>query len=410
MADLDQFKGLKTVEIISKLREQKATPVESIPSPVTNISKVAKSTPVAKQATKSNTKVSKVSEPSNKSSVAAEVSSLTATEDTSDQEIGSESMNIDSQEASTEMESVESDESLSEVAEDASPAVNTREKVSVFDDSGRREIEVDFADRETLKKYVQMAHGARKWQADRDKTVEKLSQSQERLRKVEDNLKALDDAFQREGVEGVIDLLHGERGASKKWIESKVERADFLKYANPDQVRALETQEQFEKLQREMKLEQQRNQEYKKTIDAEREEATQRSLEAIIEPSFMKYGFTGKLGNSEDEDLFNKMLYRTVMDNLQSKDGENINSADIEGEFKKISESLSRRITAQAEKKASKIVDDKKKVATQAVQKTVKSNQSKDSAMEQEVGELLKNRDYTKLFSGIRKYNSFLGR
>lgn len=304
----------------------------------------------------------------------------------------------------------ETGESSSKSSEDATEGSENAEsksqveKIVVSDGKGRREIEVDFSDKEALTKYIQMGYGARKWQAEKDQAVQKMSETQEKLREYEQNFKVLDDALNREGIEGVIDVLMNKKGAHKEWLEQQRQREEFLKHASPEQVEALELREKAEKEMREIERERKANKEFREKVERDLAEAEKKAAESLVNPIYNKYRFAGKLGSEEDEAFWDEILYSRASQALESGEGSEVSEEDIEAAFKKVSDSIRKRINTQADKTASKILKDTKKKATESVQSTVRQNYTPDSKAKQEAAELLKNRDYGSLFAAFKKF------
>lgn len=314
---------------------------------------------------------------------------------------------VNSDESVVDGESLESETGYEEeaipVKEDVALAV--KETVVITDDKGKRKVEIDFNNREQLKKYVQMAHGARKWQAERDQTRQQLSEAQKEFSDLKETWNTLEAAFKSEGIEGVIDLLQGEKGSHQQWVQSKLERQQFLSKASPEQRRLLEQQERLDKMEKE---ESRRQQEYETRIQRmeEHREATEiKELESRIHPTFDKYRFADKFGDAQTEAMFDEMLWNSALKRLEpyEEQGMKITPELVDRQFREVATALRKRITAQADKKAAKAVEQRKREATENVQAVTKAGYVK-GGVSKEAADLINKGDLAGVFKQWSKF------
>ena len=279
-----------------------------------------------------------------------------------------------------------------------------KESIVVTDDKGKRKIEVDFNNKDQLKKYVQMAHGARKWQAERDQAVAKAKDVETRYSDLRSNWDTLEQAYQSSGVEGLIDLLEGRQGAFSEWEKSRIDRHEMLKKASPAEKELFASQERELSRQREIEKMRKENEEFRSKISQEREQAELRSLESNVHPAFDRYRFADKLGDSDTEQMFDEMLWTSALKRLEPYEEKGLLTADIiEKEFKSVSVALRKRINVQADKKAAKVVEQKKREATENVQAAVSSGY-RSTPVAKEAEDLIKTGNLGALFKGWGKY------
>lgn len=285
-----------------------------------------------------------------------------------------------------------------------------KEYVTVTDDKGKRRIEVDFNNKDQLKKFVQMAHGARKWQAERDQAISKTKELETQYSSLKGNWDVLEKAYQESGVEGLIDLLEGRPGAFQEWEKARLERYNFLQKASPAEKELFEARESESKRQREIDRIRKENEEFKKSVQAEREAAEMRSLEGTVNPVFDRYRFADKLGDADTEQMFDQMLWDTSLKRLEQYEEQRVPiTADlVEKEFKTVATALRKRINVQAEKKAAKAVEQKKQEATENVQAAVSSGY-RNSSLQKEASDMLRNGNLTGLLKQWNKYGSVFG-
>lgn len=286
-----------------------------------------------------------------------------------------------------------------------SPAPSGKESIVVTDDKGKRRIEVDFNNKDQIKKYVQLAHGARKWQAERDQALNKAKEVESQYTALRGNWDVLEQTYQSSGIEGLVDLLEGKQGAFQEWEKSRLDRHEMLKKASPAERELYEAKERELSRQREIERIRKENEDFKTKVMQEKETAELRSLESTVHPAFDRYRFADKLGDSDTEQMFDEMLWNAALKRLEpyEEKGLPITADLVEREFKSVSTALRKRINVQAEKKAAKAVEQKKREATENVQAAV-SNGYRSSSAAKEAEDLIKNGNIAGLFKGWGKY------
>lgn len=295
---------------------------------------------------------------------------------------------------------------------EAKQPTSEKEVITVTDADGKkRKVEIDYSDRGAIRKAHELAAGARKWQAERDRDRQAAKQIQEKLSEIEGRFKVLDDAWTKQGIEGVVDLLSGRTGAYKEAAKKQYERERFLAEATPAEIKELERQEALERERAEKEQLRKENEEFKATVQQEREAAERRAMESKIHPVFDKYRFKDKLGDESDEHIFDQMLWKTAMDNLEPYEAEGLDITPelIEREFKAVASTIRKRMNTQAVKTAAKVVEQKKQEATEHVQAKVKSGY-KSGGVAKEAQDLLDNGNLSALLKGWGKYSKVFNR
>lgn len=252
-------------------------------------------------------------------------------------------------------------------------AAKSRRKLAV--DKGKSFIEVDYENREAIDRAHLLAHGARKWQAERDQARKELDQIRSAHEPLRKHWDTLEGAFREKGIEGVIDLLEGSPGSYQKHLQSAIQRENFLRNASPEEKAALEAREAVERQQREIERIRKENEDFRKSVEQQREEAETRALESKIHPSFEKYRFKGKLGNADREHLLDEMVWNSALRKLEpyEEQGLEITPEVIDSEFRKAASAIRSTVSATANKAAAKTVERKKQQATEHAQAAVRS-------------------------------------
>ncbi len=282
-----------------------------------------------------------------------------------------------------------------------------KETITVTDDKGRRKLEIDYQDKESIKKAHIQAAGMRKFQAERDQALQSRKQLESQFGEIKSNMDILEKVYREGGVEGLVDLLEGKRGAYRSQVQKQIDRHEFMKKASPEEVEALTAREQSEKQGRELDRIRKENEEFRKQMTDERETSEMRSLESQVNPVFDKYRFSDKLGNPDDEHMFDEMLWNTALKRLNpyEEKGHTITPELIDQEFRNVAMSIRKRIGLQAEKKASRVIEQKKQEATENVQAKVMSGY-KSSGNAQEARALIQNGNLTGLLKNWGKYGN----
>ena len=304
-------------------------------------------------------------------------------------------------------EQSDAEASPSEAKSDEKPETSEKEVITITDDKGKRKVEVDFSNRDKLKKYVQMAHGARKWQAERDQARGQIEEVQSRLGELESNWEVMNKVYGEKGVEGLVDLLEGKQGAYKEQLRREMDKARFLENASPEELESYQQREASEKQARELERMKQEYEEFRQQMTQKEEQAELASLESRVHPAFDKYRFADKLGNADDEHMFDEMLWNSTLKRLEpyEEKGMTISPELVEKEFKTVASAIRRRIGMQAEKKASKVIEQKKTEATENVQAKVRSGYKRGGVAE-EARSLINDGNLTGLLKNWGKYGS----
>jgi hypothetical protein len=285
-----------------------------------------------------------------------------------------------------------------------------KEIITVTDETGKkRKIEIDYSNREQVKRAFAAAAGMRKFQAERDKEIQGRKEIETRLQERERDWNSLEQAFQQ-GPEHLVDLISGKQGAFRELLEKEIQKRDFLRNASPEEIQALEAREQADMTKKELEKIRKENEEFRNKMSAEREEAETRALESRVHPAFEKYRFAGRLGNATDEHLFDEMLWNSSLKRLEQYETQGLSLSPelVEKEFKAVYSVLSKRINGLAQKKASQVVEQKKREATENVQAQVRGAYSGNSETEK-LKKMISAGDTDSIFKNWGSFKGILG-
>lgn len=307
----------------------------------------------------------------------------------------------------------DSSDGTSEEAGETTPAATKEQKVSgnketivVTDEKGKRKVEIDYSDRAAIRKAFELMHGARKWQAERDRAASDSKALREEHTKLKEVWDGFEGAFKENGIEGIIDLAQGKPGAHKEWLQKQYERQKFLDTASPKEIAQLQQQERLAQLEQKLAKSEEEGKKREERVTQEREQAELRAVESTVHPVFEKYRFADKLGDADDEAMFDDMLWNSTMKRLKpyEDDGHPITRELVDREFRAVSTSLRKRIGSQAEKKAAQVVEQKKQEATENAQASTMSAYKK-GGVSQEASDLIRKGDLGSLFKNWGKYS-----
>lgn len=296
-------------------------------------------------------------------------------------------------------------------AKSADKPVSTPDRKKLAVDKGKNHIEVDYTDRKAIDDAFLRAHGMRKFQAERDTATKKLKDLEGKHSGLESNWNALEKAWKEGGVAGLVDLLEGQTGAYKSHIAREMERADYLRKATPEQRTALEEQDKRTAAERDVARLRQENEEFRKRVEADREASEMRSLEGRVHPAFERHRFAGKLGNQDDEHVFDSALWQLALKRLEpyEEQGLDITSELVEREFRSVAATLRKRIGAQADKQVAKTMEKKKQEATENAQTKAMSG-FQSSKLAEEASQKIRGGDLTGLLRNWGKYGGLFNK
>jgi hypothetical protein len=283
----------------------------------------------------------------------------------------------------------------SEVVEDPEEQVSEAvREIQITDHRGRRKIKVDFSDEAKLEKYVKQAAGFRKMQAERDKALASL-ESSKGLEEKANHFTELEQVYETNGVEGLIDRLLGE-GAHSEYVNQQFERIRMREAATPEELAALDANEKSARLEREMQRLRAEQEARAEQVSKQAEQAEMDNLQSMINPTFEKYRFAGKLGDNVKEHELDQMVWGAALNKLErlENNGVKINKSVIDKQFKETANLLRKTINAESNKKTNKVIQQKKISATKDAQMAT----SKSMGQNNQAADLIKKGDYAGFF------------
>lgn len=207
------------------------------------------------------------------------------------------------------------------------------EELVVTGPKGRRKIKLDYSDKDSIKKYVQLAHGARKWQAERDQAkteLKTLSSERDELRK---DWNTLENLYQEGGIKALAERLSP--GQWEEIVDQAISERQQWNDMDPSERAAIEFDRYKEaQTKRERDLEAKYKQQLEQLENVKLETAT-KDVVAKASGALGKYGFDGRLGNPDLEYELNDRIWSKALQTLeQLPEDVEITQAMIDREFK----------------------------------------------------------------------------
>lgn len=307
-------------------------------------------------------------------------------EDESHEAAGSEGTEDETDEA-TEAElsaSPDSDDSELTSAATEGQASADIEEITVTGPKGRRKIKVDFSDKDKIKKHVQLAYGARKWQKERDDAQAQLKELQTDYEAMKKDWDRMDELYKEGGLRALVNTIEGSDEAFEALIDAELKRKQEWEKMSPVEREMVEREK---RLEAQAKQSERTREEYEKKlqeIQQRQEQAETRQLESQIHPSFDRYRFAGKLGDAVAEHEFDQLLWTRALGNLEKiPEDVEITQAVIDREFRKIANTINKHLNSQVQSKVKTAINKNKKAAASKAQAKVKQGMTGSSSVKE---------------------------
>lgn len=260
----------------------------------------------------------------------------------------------------TETEEPQEDASVGdeEVEASAAPELPDTEDITITDDSGRRKYTIDYTDRTKIKKAFEYAAGFRKMQARADKAAQETDSLKESYSKLEN---AWGEGGQ-EGIRNIIKVLSGDEKGLDTFIEAELSERQRLASMSPEEKATYDRnrEEEARRLEWETKMRtiEEKESQYSQKLAQEEEQ----QLSNYASTALDRYNFNGKLGNEQDETLWNKMVWSNAIELLEkhSKEDTKFTQANFLKAFEVAHANLNRRLKSQVSKQVDLQVGKKK--------------------------------------------------
>jgi len=293
------------------------------------------------------------------------------------------------------MESTNESESAGEESKvEASAEAESKPKeedLEVLRTKSGTEVKISYSDRAAIKQNALMALGARKWQAERDAAQAKLKELEPDYKDAVEFRSSITSAFEKSGLEGLVNLLTNDAEGYKKYIAQELAVAKQYESASPEQRALLDERRANEQLKKELEADRKAREkqiqdaETKSKLAAEREEQAQMvSFQEISGTSQKKFSFVGKLDNPDIEEALDTKVWGKVRGELEKlPDETEITPKLMDSLFSKYYDALQKGLNVKTAKEADKKVAEKKKEAQTKVAATASASMNKATSVEE---------------------------
>lgn len=285
-------------------------------------------------------------------------------EETSDEvveQVDSEPELVESSDEAIQDESQEGD--LSEDASEGDDDTVENPDVEEIIVNGRK-VELDYSNREQIKKYAKQAGGFRKMQAERDDALKWKKEVEPELSELKKFESTIEGAYEDAGIEGIARLLAGSETAYQEWKDREVQKELAKMNATPAELEKIELQEQLEREKREReRLKKQREKELAER-EADREKRELSDLQSKLDKGFNKWNFAGKLGDADMEESINSMIWEKAKAEIaEIPDDQELTYQMVDKAFRTAANSFRKFSKTQGRKVASESIQNSKKQA-----------------------------------------------
>jgi hypothetical protein len=293
---------------------------------------------------------------------------------------------VEASEQSEESSQSPSESQDSEVEKVSAESKSDIEEITITDSKGKRTLKVDFSDRDKLKKMVQLAAGARKWQQERDLERAERAKEREEAKKLTEDMGKFEKAYGQGGYEGVknlVELLEGS-GSFDKFLEQATAERDRWDSMTESERREVEFERKQQSEQSRLKELESKYESKLAELTSRQEQAEVKSLESKLHPAFDRYRFAGKLNDPVAEQRLDRALWSQAMESLEAiPENVEITQAMIEKEFRKAAADFSSAVNKQVNQKVQKVIRTTKEDATRKAQATVNKSMKSSGAADQ---------------------------
>jgi hypothetical protein len=222
----------------------------------------------------------------------------------------------DSQPAADDTQST--DAATTEGTLEPKPSGN-KEKITITGPNGKEEIEIDYSDRDAIKKAFSMSHGARKWQSERDSFAKRIKEIEPDYKDAVEVRDSIVGSFKQKGIKGLVNFLQQDELAYDKMLDLEMEKRAIYQKAEPSLKAKMDAEERYESLLNEMKYKEEQNKAAEAKNIAKQKEIEQSELTVASESfntmsstAMQQHSFRGKLGDNELEARIDESVWTNV--------------------------------------------------------------------------------------------------
>lgn len=294
-------------------------------------------------------------------------------------------------------EEIESDVSASPAAQVVKQAETSADTMWVTDHTGkRRQITIDYSNKEAIKKAFARAAGMDKFKTERDLERKQRAELQKKFEELNGNFGELDRVFQESGARGLVERLGGQ-GSWEKMVEAELKQREHIAALSPEDKYQLQLQQREKQHQLEKSSIESRHKKMLEELETQKTRAAEVELQSRLTPSFEKHRVRGRLGDEAAEEAIDEAIWTKTMSRLaQYPEDTQLSAQLIDKEFRTISNIYKKVLDKQAQDKARDVVEEKKADAAAKAQLTVRRGVAEQS-VDKQLSHAVKSGNFTDL-------------
>ena len=287
------------------------------------------------------------------------------------------------------------------------------ERIKVTGPHGPEEIEINYSEKEAIKKAFSMSHGARKWASERDSLAKRLKDMEPDYKDSVETRDAIVGAFKQKGFKGLVNLLLQDEKGYDNLLEMEVQKRQAYTTATPELKAKMDAEARYEELLRQMqfkeeqtKLENEKLTKRQAQIAAEQQAVAEQSFTTMASTALQMNSFKGKLGDVELESRLDDSVWSNVRKALsQLPDDMDITqellNSMVSKEVGLFNKGLGRKVEADVKQS----VDKTKQASANKLATAAQQGMGKNGAADKFADSLSKGNtaDAVRAFFGLRK-------
>jgi len=288
-------------------------------------------------------------------------------------------------------------ETSAQVIKKAAPTEGAADTMWVTDHTGkRRQITIDYSNKEAIKKAFARAAGMDKFKTERDLERKQRAELQKKFEELNGNFGELDRVFQEQGARGLVERLGG-AGSWEKMVEAELKQREHIAALSPEEKYQLQLQQREKQHQLEKSSIESRHKKMLEELEAQKTKAAEVELQSRLTPSFEKHRVRGRLGDEAAEDAIDEAIWAKTMSRLaQYPEDTQLSAQLIDKEFRTVAGIYKKVLDKQAQDKARNVVEEKKADAAAKAQLTVRRGVAEQS-VDKQLSQAVKSGNFTDL-------------
>lgn len=237
---------------------------------------------------------------------------------------------------------------------------------------GRKTIKVDYSDREAIKKAYLKAAGMDKFRKERDSYKKELEEIKAGNDANLEDFRKLNEAFEKDGVKGLIKLLKADSELDTI-LEERAQEREYLANLTAEERAKLERQKLNEEWEAKFNAEKEARESIVRRTQEQEEASAAKELQSLLAPSFERYRMQGKLGNPALENTLDNAIFTEARNRLQEiPEDVELTQAVVNKVFRTVAAEHSKGFSDHLKQTTKKVVEKKKQQTGKAIRSQAK--------------------------------------